>query len=60
MDQDDDIDLETLQARIDMSMAFTDNLVSSWMQASKGKLAPSRSNRDDEKEIEEYMRRPPR
>ena len=60
MDPEDDIDLETLQARIDQSMAFTDNLVSSWLQASKSKLAPSRSHLEDEKLLEEHMRRPPR
>lgn len=55
---DDGPDLETLQAQIDMSMAFTQNLVSGWMKASKVKL-PS-SQRQDDRELEDYMRRPPR
>ncbi|EED84464.1 predicted protein [Postia placenta Mad-698-R] len=57
---EDDIDVETLQAQVDMSMAFTQNLVSSWMTPSKGKLPSSSSHLNDEKELEEYMRRPPR
>lgn len=57
---EDDIDVETLQAQVDMSMAFTHNLVSSWMTPSKGKLPSSSSHLNDEKELEEYMRRPPR
>ncbi|KAI0650218.1 hypothetical protein C8Q79DRAFT_942683 [Trametes meyenii] len=51
-------DLETLQAQIDMSMAFTQNIVSGWMKSSKTKL-PS-SSRSEDRELEEYMRRPPR
>ncbi|KAI9001355.1 hypothetical protein BD414DRAFT_474409 [Trametes punicea] len=51
-------DLETLQAQIDMSMAFTHNIVSGWMKSSKASL-PS-SSRNEDKELEEYMRRPPR
>ncbi|KAI0774053.1 hypothetical protein C8Q74DRAFT_1267964 [Fomes fomentarius] len=52
------MDVETLQAQIDMSMAFTHNLVSGWMQTSKAKLPSSRTY--DGFELEEYMRRPPR
>jgi hypothetical protein len=55
---EDSIDMETLQAQIDMSMAFAQNLVSSWVKPFR-KL-PSRSNRDMEAELKEYMRRPPR
>lgn len=57
---EDDIDAESLQAQIDMSMAFTQNLVSSWMSSSQGKLPASSSTGNEEKELEEYMRRPPR
>lgn len=57
---DDDMDLETFQAQIEMSMAYTQELVSSWMKSSKGRLTSSKSRRDEEKELEEYMRRPPR
>ncbi|KAI0368052.1 hypothetical protein BV20DRAFT_1122988 [Pilatotrama ljubarskyi] len=58
-DGQDGPDLETLQAQIDMSMAFTHNIVSSWMKSSKAKL-PSSSSRNDDRELEEYMRRPAR
>ena len=57
--EEDGMDLETLQAQIDMSMAFTHDLVSGWMKASKAKL-PSSSRANDDRELEEYMRRPPR
>ncbi|KAH9850008.1 hypothetical protein C2E23DRAFT_334248 [Lenzites betulinus] len=52
-------DLETLRAQIDMSMAFTHNIVSSWMKSSKAKL-PSSSARNDDRDLEEYMRKPAR
>ncbi|KAI0663205.1 hypothetical protein C8Q70DRAFT_1050886 [Cubamyces menziesii] len=57
-DEQDGPDLETLQAQLDMSMAFTNSIVSGWMKSSKAKL-PSYS-RNDDKELEEYMRRPAR
>ncbi|EMD40898.1 hypothetical protein CERSUDRAFT_80549 [Gelatoporia subvermispora B] len=59
MDQDD-IDVESLQAQVDMSMAFTENLVASWMKSSATKLPSSKKRGNDERELEEYMRRPPR
>ncbi|KAG6903458.1 hypothetical protein C0995_005481 [Termitomyces sp. Mi166 len=58
MEDEDSIDLEALQAQIDMSMAFAEEMVSSWMKSSR-KLS-SRSNRDPEAELKEYMHRPPR
>ena len=54
-----EVDLETLQAQIDMSLAFTHNIVAGWMTSSKAKL-PSSSRANDDRELEEYMRRPPR
>ncbi|KAG6833938.1 hypothetical protein H0H87_007949 [Tephrocybe sp. NHM501043] len=57
MDDEDSIDLETLQAQIDMSMSFAQDMVSSWIKPSR-KL-PSRG-KDIEAELKEYMRRPPR
>jgi len=54
---EDEIDTETLQAQIDLSMSFAQNLVSSWIK-SPHKL--SNRNRDVETELKEYMRRPPR
>jgi len=56
---DDDIDTETLQAQINMSMSFAEDLVSSWIQpAHKANL--SKSSVDAQKLLEEQLRRPPR
>ncbi|KAG5648897.1 hypothetical protein DXG03_000246 [Asterophora parasitica] len=55
---EDSIDLEALQAQIDMSMSFAQDMISTWVKPSR-KL-PSRSNIDIEAELKEYMRRPPR
>jgi hypothetical protein len=52
---EDEIDTEALQAQIDLSMSFAQNLVSSWIKPSR-KLS-SRS-RDVEGELKEHMRRP--
>jgi hypothetical protein len=56
--EDDDIDMEALQARIDLSMAYVHDLVSSWVNPSL--KSTKKSGKDAEKELEEYMRRPPR
>ena len=55
---EDSIDTEALQAQIDLSMSFAQNLVSSWM--AHHKLPPSSLKRDLEKELSDYMKRPPR
>ncbi|TFY69406.1 hypothetical protein EVJ58_g418 [Rhodofomes roseus] len=60
MAEDEDIGLETLQAQVDMSLAFTQNLVSSWLKPTEGKLPSSKSRGNEEKDLAEYMRRPPR
>lgn len=54
----DDIDTETLQSQIDLSMSLVHNLVSSWMKPSQ--KASIVSSNTAQKELEEYMRRPPR
>ncbi|KAJ7490381.1 hypothetical protein B0H11DRAFT_2229282 [Mycena galericulata] len=55
---EEDIDNETLQAQIDLSLSFAQNLVSSWVKpASK---PTKNSSRVLEAELKEYMRRPPR
>lgn len=51
------IDNETLQARINLSMSLIDDMVSSWVKAPSTANA---SRMDSEKELQEYMRRPPR
>lgn len=58
---DDDIDLDTLQAQIDVSLAHTKNLVSSWLKPAYDTSLPSSSRRaEQDKEIESLLRRPPR
>lgn len=54
---DTETNIEALQAQIDLSMAFANDLVSSWM---KGTDVSSSSARNVEAELKEYMRRPPR
>jgi hypothetical protein len=55
---EDDTGLESLQAQIDMSISFAQDLVSSWVESSK--VAATSRSHDLEKELKEYMRRPPR
>ncbi|OJA09298.1 hypothetical protein AZE42_03118 [Rhizopogon vesiculosus] len=56
---DDDIDTETLQAQINMSMSFAEDLVSSWIKpAHKANLG--KSTVDAQKLLDEQLRRPPR
>lgn len=55
---EDSVDIEALQAQIDLSMSFAQNLVSSWVEPHK--LAKSSRNKDLERELSDYMRRPPR
>ncbi|CAL1701146.1 unnamed protein product [Somion occarium] len=57
---EDDVDLETLQAQIDLSLAHTKDLVSSWLKPTYGKASSSVSRAGVDKEIEEILRRPPR
>jgi len=54
----EDIDTETLQSEIDMSMSLVHNLVSSWVKPSQKVRTKSTTN--TQKELEEYMRQPPR
>ncbi|KAH8106041.1 hypothetical protein BXZ70DRAFT_412379 [Cristinia sonorae] len=59
LDNDDNVDLEALQAQIDLSLSHTKNLVSSWLKPAYGSNSSSRKG-DQDKEIEELLRRPPR
>lgn len=52
------LDPEALQAQIDLSMSFAQDLVSSWLDPSK--FSKSSRKQDLEKELTDYMRRPPR
>ncbi|KIJ20322.1 hypothetical protein PAXINDRAFT_96543 [Paxillus involutus ATCC 200175] len=59
MAAEDDIDIETLQAQIDMSMSFAHNLVTSWIKPTQ--MGQLRSNGTNATQIlEEELRRPPR
>jgi hypothetical protein len=59
MDEDSDaIDVETLQAQIDLSMSLANNLVSSWIEPHR--IPRNSPKKDLEKEISEYMQRPAR
>lgn len=55
---EDAVDTQALQAQIDLSMSFAQNLVSSWMKPHK--LSTNSQKKDIENELKEYMRRPPR
>jgi hypothetical protein len=56
-----DIDTETLQAQIDLSMAYAQNLVASWLQPASGSLTQSSSRAAEaEAELQTLLRRPPR
>lgn len=47
----------TIQAQIDLSLSVAEDLVASWMKPSR---KSTKIQRDTEKELEEYMKRPPR
>ncbi|KAI0265793.1 hypothetical protein BC834DRAFT_843288 [Gloeopeniophorella convolvens] len=56
-----DIDTETLQAQIDLSMAFAQSLVASWLPGSQSTSARSSSRAAEaEAELQALIRRPPR
>ncbi|KII94943.1 hypothetical protein PLICRDRAFT_25619 [Plicaturopsis crispa FD-325 SS-3] len=54
----EEMDVETLQAQIDLSMSFAQNMVASWIKPSSKSLVKSQN--DTERELQEYMRRPAR
>lgn len=58
MVDEDKIDTEALQAQIDLSMSFTQTLVSSWLKPQKA--STSSRKRNFEAELRDYMHRPPR
>ncbi|KAJ4001836.1 hypothetical protein F5050DRAFT_1899302 [Lentinula boryana] len=58
MHEEEDIDIEAIQAQIDLSMSVTNDLVSSWIKTSDKPKTPY--NQALEAELKEYMRRPPR
>lgn len=55
------VDLDALQAQINLSMSLTEDLVSSWIRPiAKNLTKPGQSSKTTEKELQEYLRRPPR
>jgi len=57
LEEEEELDDETIQAKVDASLAKIYEVTSTWL---KPKKTPSAPKRDFEKEIEEIMRRPPR
>jgi hypothetical protein len=55
---EDAIDLQDLQAQIDLSMSFAQNLITSWVKPTH--YSQSSRQKDLENGIKEYMRRPAR
>ena len=58
-----DIDTETLQAQIDLSMAYAQNLVASWLPPPSSSSALTQSSSraaEAEAELQALLRRPPR
>jgi hypothetical protein len=57
--EDEDVDAATLQAQIDLSMAYVHDMVSAWVKPSSTNSV-QKSSRNIEKEIQDSLRRPPR
>ncbi|KAH7102924.1 hypothetical protein BKA62DRAFT_79208 [Auriculariales sp. MPI-PUGE-AT-0066] len=57
-----ELDVDAIQAQIDMAMSATYGLVGSWMKTSSMKASSSKAPaaQTTEQELAEYMRRPPR
>jgi hypothetical protein len=56
---DADIDIETIQSTVDMSVSLALGLVQTWMPPASSKPL-NQSVIQSRKKLEEYMRRPPR
>lgn len=57
LEKEEELDDETIQARVDASLAKIYDVTSTWLKPKKTSSAPKK---DFEKELEEIMRRPPR
>ena len=57
LEEEEELDDETIQARVDVSLARIYDVTSTWLKPKKTSSAPKK---DFEKELEEIMRRPPR
>ena len=57
LEEEEELDDETIQARVDASLAKIYSVTSTLL---KPKKTPSAPKKDFEKELEEIMRRPPR
>lgn len=58
--EDDGIDLEELQAQIDLEMARTQALVASWVDPKYVTPISKEEREKRDKEIDELLKRPPR
>jgi len=57
---DNAVDLEALQAQIDLSMALTDQLVSSWLPKSSSSKGNEKRGKNFDDELQDVLRRPAR
>lgn len=57
LEEEEELDDETIQAKVDASLARIYSVTSTWV---KPKKTPSAPKKDFEKELEEIMRRPAR
>lgn len=57
LEEEEELDDETVQARVDASLARIYSVTSTWL---KPKKTPSAPRKTFEKELEEILRRPPR
>ncbi len=57
---DNAVDLEALQAQIDLSMALTDQLVSSWLPKSATGKTNEKNGKTFDAELQDVLRRPAR
>ena len=57
LEEEEELNDETIQARVDASLAKIYSVTSTWLKPKKTRSAP---NKDFEKELEGIMRRPPR
>jgi len=57
LEEEEELDDETIQARVDASLARIYSVTSTWL---KPKKTPGAPKKDLEKQLEEARRRPPR
>ena len=58
--KEDAVNLDELQAQIDLSMSVTDDLISSWLKTPNTKSNGLGNKNKIDKELHDYLRRPAR